>query len=92
MPVPFLVQGEQTQLSEAPAPLDPGAADELRQLMAAVPVADPRKKKISEDLKFTPIPSPIFPVGHDAPRSTYREVAPGHRVACHFPEVRTDVV
>ena len=51
-----------------------------RQLMAAVPVADPRKKKISEDLKFKPIPSPIFPVGHDAPRSTYREVAPGHRV------------
>ena len=63
-----------------------------RQLMAAVPVADPRKKKISEDLQFKPIPSPIFPVGHDAPRSTYREVAPGHRVACHFPEVRTDVV
>ena len=51
-----------------------------RQLMAAVPVADPRRKKISEDLKFKPIPSPIFPVGHDAPRSTYREVAPGHRV------------
>ena len=36
MPVPFLVQGEQTQLSDAPAPLDPGAADELRQMMAAV--------------------------------------------------------
>ena len=51
-----------------------------RQLMAAVPVADPRNRKISEDLKFKPIPSPIFPVGHDAPRSTYREVAPGHRV------------
>ena len=51
-----------------------------RQLMSAVPVADPRQKKISEDLRFRPIPSPIFPVEHVAPPSVYREVAPGHRV------------
>ncbi|WP_112874051.1 ABC transporter ATP-binding protein [Paracoccus endophyticus] len=51
-----------------------------RQLMAAVPVADPRQKKIAEDLTFTPIPSPIHPIGHVSPRSVYREVAPGHRV------------
>ena len=51
-----------------------------RQLMSAVPVADPRQKKISEDLNFKPIPSPIHPVGHVPPRSVYREVAPGHRV------------
>ena len=51
-----------------------------RQLMAAVPVADPRKKKISEDLKFRPIPSPIHPADYVAPPSVYREVAPGHRV------------
>lgn len=36
LPVPFLVQGEQTNLSEDPAPVDPQAIDELRQLMAAV--------------------------------------------------------
>ena len=36
LPVPFLVQGEQTHLSEDPAPVDPQAIDELRQLMAAV--------------------------------------------------------
>ena len=51
-----------------------------RQLMLAVPVADPRQKKISEDLSFTPIPSPIHPVDHVAQPSVYREVAPGHRV------------
>ena len=51
-----------------------------RQLMSAVPVADPRQKKISEDLRFRPIPSPIFPVDYVAPASVYREVAPGHRV------------
>jgi ABC-type glutathione transport system ATPase component len=51
-----------------------------RQLMLAVPVADPRRKKISEDLSFTPIPSPIHPVDHVAQPSVYREVAPGHRV------------
>ena len=51
-----------------------------RQLMLAVPVADPRQKKISEDLEFRPIPSPIHPVDSLASPSVYREVAPGHRV------------
>ncbi|MDO5621857.1 MAG: ABC transporter ATP-binding protein [Paracoccus sp. (in: a-proteobacteria)] len=51
-----------------------------RQLMAAVPVADPLQKKISENLNFRPIPSPIHPAGYQAAPSTYAEVAPGHRV------------
>ncbi|ABL68721.1 ABC transporter ATP-binding protein [Paracoccus denitrificans] len=51
-----------------------------RQLMAAVPVADPRRRKIGEDLRFRPIPSPIHPVGHVPAPSVYREVAPGHLV------------
>ncbi|MFC3571121.1 ABC transporter ATP-binding protein [Paracoccus sp. TOH] len=51
-----------------------------RQLMAAVPVADPRRRKISEDLRFRPIPSPIHPIGYVPPPSTYAEVAPGHLV------------
>ncbi|MDP0928772.1 ABC transporter ATP-binding protein [Paracoccus onubensis] len=51
-----------------------------KQLMLAVPVADPRRKKISEDLTFKPIPSPIYPIGHVAQPSVYAEVAPGHRV------------
>ncbi|MDB6181986.1 ABC transporter ATP-binding protein [Paracoccus fistulariae] len=51
-----------------------------RQLMAAVPVADPHQKKISEDLNFKPIPSPIHPVDYQAPPSVYKQVAPGHQV------------
>ncbi|WP_347267523.1 ABC transporter ATP-binding protein [Paracoccus sp. (in: a-proteobacteria)] len=51
-----------------------------RQLMSAVPVADPRRKKISEDLRFRPIPSPIHAAGYAPPPSRYAEVAPGHLV------------
>ncbi|NND22458.1 MAG: ABC transporter ATP-binding protein, partial [Silicimonas sp.] len=35
-----------------------------KQLLAAVPVADPRQRKSEKDLNFKPIPSPIFPVDH----------------------------
>ena len=51
-----------------------------RQLLAAVPVADPRKRKTEKDLNFKPIPSPIFPVDHQAAPSVYDEVTPGHFV------------
>ena len=36
MPVPYLVKGEETKLSEEIAPLPPEAIDQLRQIMAAV--------------------------------------------------------
>jgi peptide/nickel transport system ATP-binding protein/glutathione transport system ATP-binding protein len=48
--------------------------------MKAVPIADPRQRKSERDLNFKPIPSPIFPVGHEAAPSLYDEVAPGHLV------------
>jgi len=51
-----------------------------RALMKAVPIADPRKRKSEKDLNFKPIPSPIFPVGHEPGPSVYQEVAPGHLV------------
>jgi peptide/nickel transport system ATP-binding protein/glutathione transport system ATP-binding protein len=51
-----------------------------RSLMKAVPIADPRQRKSERDLNFKPIPSPIFPVGHEAAPSLYDEVAPGHLV------------
>ncbi|MDO5612782.1 MAG: ABC transporter ATP-binding protein [Paracoccus sp. (in: a-proteobacteria)] len=51
-----------------------------RQLMSAVPVADPRQKKISEDLNFRPIPSPIHPLDYQPAPSVYHEIAPGHKV------------
>ena len=45
---------------------------------SAVPVADPRLKEITEDLRFRPSPSPIHPSDHVAPPSVYREVADAH--------------
>ncbi len=49
-------------------------------LMKAVPIADPRQRKSEKDLNFKPIPSPIHPVGYEAPPSEYEEVGPGHFV------------
>ena len=36
LPVPYLVEGEETKLSGDAPPMDPQAVDELRQMMAAV--------------------------------------------------------
>jgi peptide/nickel transport system ATP-binding protein/glutathione transport system ATP-binding protein len=51
-----------------------------RSLMAAVPVADPRRRRLREDLGFKPIASPVFPVGHRPAPPVYEEAAPGHLV------------
>lgn len=51
-----------------------------KSLLSAVPVADPRQRKSEKDLNFKPIPSPIFPIGHEPEPSVYDEVAPGHLV------------
>ncbi|MGD9865489.1 MAG: dipeptide ABC transporter ATP-binding protein, partial [Pseudodonghicola sp.] len=54
--------------------------DYTKSLMRAVPVADPARRTIREDMKFSPIPSPVFPLGHAPGPSLYDEVAPGHLV------------
>ncbi len=51
-----------------------------KALMSAVPIADPRLRRLDEERNYRPIPSPIFPVGHAPAPSTYDEVAPGHLV------------
>jgi len=51
-----------------------------QSLLSAVPVADPRKRKVESDLNFKPIPSPIFPLDYDPGPSLYDEVDPGHFV------------
>ncbi len=51
-----------------------------QSLLSAVPVADPRKRKVEADLNFKPIPSPIFPLDYDPGPSLYDEVEPGHFV------------
>jgi peptide/nickel transport system ATP-binding protein/glutathione transport system ATP-binding protein len=54
-----------------------------KSLMLAVPIADPRQRRMHENLKFKPVPSPIFPLGHEPERSAYDEVASGHYVLRH---------
>lgn len=49
-------------------------------LLSAVPIADPTQRKVESDLNFKPIPSPIFPLGHEPGPSLYDEVEPGHMV------------
>ena len=51
-----------------------------QSLLSAVPIADPRQRRFVDDLKFKPISSPIFPLGHQPAPSIYTEVAPGHHV------------
>ncbi len=51
-----------------------------KQLLSAVPIADPTKRRFADDLSFKPIKSPIFPLGHEPAPSVYTEVAPGHFV------------
>jgi len=49
-------------------------------LMKAVPVADPRDRKLEKDLNFKPIPSPIHPLGHEPEPSEYRKISDDHMV------------
>lgn len=51
-----------------------------KTLLSAVPVADPRQRKLEGDLNFKPIPSPVFPLDHTPEPSHYDEVSPGHFV------------
>jgi len=51
-----------------------------RTLLAAVPVADPRQRRLLDDKVFRSIPSPVHPAGYQAPPSLYDEIEPGHLV------------
>jgi len=51
-----------------------------RKLMAAVPVADPTKRKTELRLMTDEIPSPLKPAGYEPPVREYKEVSPGHFV------------
>ena len=51
-----------------------------QDLLKAVPIADPDKKKSERDLNFKPLPSPIHDLTHDPAPSEYKEVAKNHYV------------
>ena len=54
-----------------------------RKLMAAVPVADPSRRRGKRELSSEEIPSPIRPVGDEPVVAPLAEVGPGHFVATH---------
>ncbi|MGE5171167.1 MAG: dipeptide ABC transporter ATP-binding protein [Rudaea sp.] len=54
-----------------------------RKLMAAVPVADPARRRRVRALSSEEIPSPIRDVGDEPEVAPLMEVAPGHFVATH---------
>jgi glutathione transport system ATP-binding protein len=54
-----------------------------RKLMAAVPVADPARRRRERALSSEEIPSPIRALGDEPQVAPLTEVAPGHFVATH---------
>jgi glutathione transport system ATP-binding protein len=54
-----------------------------KKLLAAVPVADPARRRLDRALSSDEIPSPIRDVGDEPDVSPLVEVAPGHYVARH---------
>ena len=58
-----------------------------QDLLKAVPIADPDKRKSERDLNFKPLPSPIHDLTHNPAPSEYKEVAKNHYVlttACGY--------
>jgi glutathione transport system ATP-binding protein len=54
-----------------------------RQLLAAVPVADPARRRAQTELSSKDIPSPVRGVDDPPPSAPLVEVGPGHFVARH---------
>jgi glutathione transport system ATP-binding protein len=54
-----------------------------RKLLAAVPIADPARRRRKRELSSDEIPSPIRAVGDEPIVQPLQEVAPGHYVAAH---------
>jgi len=51
-----------------------------KSLLSAVPIADPRKRRIHEAQGARTMASPIFPLNYQPAPSLYDEVSPGHLV------------
>ena len=54
-----------------------------RKLMAAVPIADPARRRRKRELSSAEVPSPIRAVGDEPTVLPLEEVGPGHYVAVH---------
>jgi peptide/nickel transport system ATP-binding protein/glutathione transport system ATP-binding protein len=72
--------GRLVELGPRPAVFEDPRHPYTKMLMSAVPVADPRRRRIHENPSASQIASPIFPLGHRVEPSRYDEVTPGHFV------------
>jgi ABC-type glutathione transport system ATPase component len=75
--------GRLVEFGPRPAVFEDARHPYTRALMAAVPVADPRRRRIHEIPSAKPLASPIFPLGHRPEPSIYDEVTQGHFVLHH---------
>jgi ABC-type glutathione transport system ATPase component len=72
--------GRLVEVGPRPAVFEDARHPYTKTLMAAVPVADPRRRRIHEAPSAKPLASPIFPLGHKPGPSIYDEVTTGHFV------------
>jgi ABC-type glutathione transport system ATPase component len=72
--------GRLVELGPRPAVFEDPRHPYTKALMSAVPVADPKCRRVHEIPSAKPIVSPIFPLGHQPEPSRYDEVTPGHFV------------
>jgi ABC-type glutathione transport system ATPase component len=75
--------GRLVEVGPRPAVFEDPRHPYTKTLMAAVPVADPRRRRIHEAPSAKPLASPIFPLGHKPEPSNYDEVTQGHFVLRH---------
>ncbi len=75
--------GRLVEFGPRPAVFEDARHPYTKALMAAVPIADPRRRRVHEAPSAKPLASPIFPLGHQAEPSIYDEVTHGHFVLRH---------
>jgi ABC-type glutathione transport system ATPase component len=75
--------GRLVEVGPRPAVFEDARHPYTKTLMAAVPVADPRRRRTHEAPSAKPLASPIFPLGHKPEPSNYDEVTQGHFVLHH---------
>jgi ABC-type glutathione transport system ATPase component len=75
--------GRLVEVGPRPAVFEDARHPYTKTLMAAVPVADPRRRRTHEAPSAKPLASPIFPLGHKPEPSSYDEVTQGHFVLHH---------
>jgi ABC-type glutathione transport system ATPase component len=72
--------GRLVEVGPRPAVFEDARHPYTKALMASVPIADPKRRRIHENPSAKPLASPIFPVDYAPAPSVYEEVTPGHFV------------